>query len=360
MGKSKNFRPIRLRDGGTAVFDWTAFREAVDKAKRKRPYKGIAMEVFRSLAKELFPQQAADEDAVENMANTIKNWYGGNNGPSLEEKEIHTMEQFLGCEAGSFLKRVDHNTETEKEYEDMDEMNANVQSVNMDALAHHLEQLVEAVKAGNAPGSKADVQSANTSNFLTIQAGSRILKNALRSMREKEAAHELYGLFVDAIWEYSKVDHEIYNCKLYDKLIDELAFPEDEEKKKWQFTPEQFQQFKEQLRKLPRRMSLENAVEKYSLFLPKELRYRLSQLLDELYGDREDFLEEPGSSWKEDWLCRVFMGAKVSQLENYLNGCLSKEYDEDDVMCEVYSFFNWEVDELMFKLNDIFSDYLCE
>ena len=91
-------------NGDEWIFDCTEFAKAVDNKQlaiqEETGDKCSRSQVFRNLAFELTASISIDaqrDQSVRALTDSMKNWYKGTNGPSLDMEEIYKMEKYLGC-----------------------------------------------------------------------------------------------------------------------------------------------------------------------------------------------------------------------------------------------------------------------
>ena len=225
MAKSQNTREFQTEDGRSVVFNQKKFHyefnrkaeEIKRKSEKKRGEKG---QLFRIIAERLM--NSSDEDHIKDIIPRIKNWYYGKNGPG-ELEEIYVLADVLECEdREAFLK------EKEKK---MKVSSAEMVSVNFDH--------------------------------------DRIIR-AMRSMKEKEVAYELYSVFVDLMGSYLKADMDVW-----------VEYEEG--------TPE----WEAALANFPRRLRAECAIQKAKMYLSEDTIYGAYNLLETMYGPTVFEGEEP-------------------------------------------------------------------
>ncbi len=213
MGKSKQMKVFNLEDGRRVVFNQVAFEYVVNQKareidRRNGKQRGGKAEAIRMIATKLRPYNPDSACPV------IKNWYHGYNGPEVVE-DIKLLAEILECDdEEAFLKEI----KEEKQ------MNAAAEMVN-------------------------------------VTLDQNKIVRAMKYMKEKEVAHELYSAFVDMIGPYMRADIDIW-------------FEYDEDTPEW----------KEALKRLPDRFPIEQAITKASMFISHDTVMKASNLLEEMYG----------------------------------------------------------------------------
>lgn len=296
MAKSKNTTVFDLGDGRRAIFDQTAFkfyvnRKAEEINSKSRTNRGGKEEVFRMIAKKT--SLSDSPDIIESCKNKVKHWYRGDNGPN-DVNDIYTLADVFECDNKElFLKEIEKNKEER-------ELNVPV---------------TEAVN-------------------VNVDQGKII--GAMRSMREKEVAYELYSSFVDLMGAYLKSDLEVW-------------FEYKEGTPEWETA----------LANFPKRLPAERAVQKAKMYLSQETIHRAFNLLEEMYGPKGTEVEEP-SDFKYDinYFISGFRMQRLEMYEDYLeNHCIEKseESSRDDDWDDFMMGLHWD---WWNKLEEAFEDYL--
>lgn len=283
MGKSKQMKEFTLEDGRCAVFNQVAFEYTVNQKaravdRRNGKTRGGKAEVLRTIAARLRPYNAASAFPV------VKNWYYGNNGPDSIE-DIRLLAIILECD--------DENTFL-KEKKEEHKLNTTSEMVNVN-----------------------------------IDQG-RIIA-ALKYIKEKEVAYELYSMMVDMMGAYMKTDLDI-----------------------WLEYEEGTTEWREAIKHLPDRYPIYQAITKASLYLPKDTVMKAYNLLEEMYGPRWLDWEETNRAESLDFFIDQRHRMYVQYCEEH---GLSKDPDtylRDDN----WNNFAMELnEEWPWKLDRVFEDY---
>lgn len=304
MGKSKQQRTISLSNGGIATFDCKRFHDAVDAMWKGSVPKMKKQDVYDILGKAIYEDYSTwPQNQISSWRDQVKNWYHCNNGPSLTEEEISKMEATLGLKKGDLLKFAE-------EREDYNSMNTTEISKN------------------TAP-----------TYCPSLVGENRMIISTMKYAKEKEVAHELYGVLVDLIAAYLPVDEDVW--------------VEARGESGW------MDKFKE----YPKRYPADMAIRKASLYLPRELRSQAEYLLDDMYGERTFGWEEAGNDPLHDMSTMSFYENKIKQFREYAEQNYSKnpdDFDDDDVLNCWVEIMREEDYKLFDRLDDIFADYLCD
>lgn len=295
--KQEKFKWFTMENGKRVRFDWTRFRDEVDKITREQRLQ--KKDVYRQIIRHLKPGLTRDE--VEDKTDRVKKWYQGDNGPRDLLEIYKPLAEFFRCEETAFLlfeKTEDYKMETI--ITPLGVVQANSQTLSAEE------------------------------NRKMIYAMERARSNAMERAKEKEVAYELYGVLVDLIAAYVPVDHKVWLGN------------RDE--------PGWVKIFKE----YPGRYPAEVAIRKSAPYLPKEIRYQASALLEEMYG-----------GWLNDWEFSIgdFHDSKIRQLDKYIEeiwGEDPKKMEEGEKEDRLFDFILDEEYNLFAKLDDIFADYLCD
>ena len=302
MGKSQQYRWFAIAEGKRARFNQIAFLTAVQQhakeyERNNQIKRGGNAAVFKMIYQELYQQPGIEPSGDQIQA--IKNWFYGYNGPAYLE-DIYKLAEILECERkDQFLIY-----EREKEHEQMN-----------------------------------SVQETGSKFFYITETPAmaqerRMLIEVLNTVKEKEVAHELYSVFVDAISKYN--------------VEEENAFINSAPR-----TAESV----EAIRNHPKRYPLIIAIRKAAIYLPKELLDEAYALVEYMYG--VDYAYE----WHEpnpECLIDGFTRNRYSQLHEYLNKCKT-EYNlsnEDERIDAWVDFLSDQSYHLYDMLDDIFCDYI--
>ena len=239
--KKANPRWFDMDDGRRVRFDMARFHEEVIDAKRERSCS--ATDLYREIIKTLYSNYPSNQ--VDSAAEMVKKWDQGRNGPTDLLEIYKPLADFFGCEEDAFLL-----------YEKAEENDMNTATVQTTAVQPDAWTL-----------------SADESHKL-ISAIERAGGNAMLRAKEKEVAHELYGIMVDMIAAYLPADEKFWRQK-----SEELSL-------------------QDKLKEYPKRCPIERAIMKASLYLPKEVRYKAESLLEDMYGPQAYIWEEFDKSQK--------------------------------------------------------------
>ncbi len=280
-----------MKDGRRVKFDWVSFREAVNGMVRESHQS--KSDIFRGIIQAIFPDYP--EDAIDNNISTLYKWYGGKNGPRDLLEIYKPLSGFFGCEEDSFLV-----------YEEIKEES----KMNMTAA-----QATPVLPNGYA-----------------YPEGDNQIMKSMERMKEREIAHELYGILVDLIAAYLPADEKFW-CGNGKKAEGEAK-----------------------LVKYPKRIPVEIAIKKTSPYLPKELRYKLEVLLEDMYGPYEGIWTEVSGNSSD------FLDMKEKQFEEYVkrHGHNPQDLNFFVKTALQVTMVNDEEYDLFERLDDIFSDYLCD
>ena len=299
MSKSKKMKEFRTEDGKIVTFDQDRFKHVLkEKAEniewKERKSRGGKDKVFRMIAERL--SDSSNENHVESTVSKVKQWYYGNNGPG-ELEDIYMLADILGYEnRETFLKEQGKNRE-------------------------------EKMKMGNT-------------EMVNVNVNHGRIISELWSMKEKEAAYELYSTFVDLMGSYVKADMEVW--------VDyEEGTPE------WQAA----------LAKFPRRTTVECAIRKAKMYVSEDTIYKADNLLEMMYGTTSYDGEEP-CDYKYDlnYLLSGFREERLSLYREYLE-CVGQKEEMDK---NAYYRDNEKWIEFMMDLNrgwwrmleDAFEEYI--
>ena len=305
--RTEPFPWFTMDDGRRVRFDGPRFRDEVDKMKREKRCSGS--DVFRGIVLLLYPGYS--KDAVENNISTVRKWYDQKNGPRDLLDLYKPLAAHFKIEEDAFL-----------EYEEIKE-------------GHMMHTI----------GVQTNQTSPN--GCLSPVSESKQLIRAMERAKEKEVAHELYGVLVDLIAAYVPVDIDVW-VEHYNewKTWDELQ---------------------EYLKKYPKRYPVEIAIKKASMYLPRDVRYQANALLEDLYGPRLFAWEENGDIRSgqpayENQSLLDFRDNKIKQFEEYVKsrGLNSEDLDEGEKSSEMADMIFYEIYDLYDRLDDIFADYLCD
>ena len=296
MGKSKNLTVFELENGRRAVFNQVKFKYTVNQKaeelnRKNRTNRGGKEEIFRMIANGI--SCSPNPDILDSTKNQVKHWYRGDNGPRSID-DIFKLADIFECD-------------------------------NREAFLKEIEKTVEESQM-NTP--KAEMVNVNIDQGKIIRA--------MRIMKEKEVAYELYSSFVDLMGTYLKADLAVW-------------FEYEEGTPEW----------KAALASFPKRMPVECAIQKAKMYISEDTVLRAYNLLEEMYGPRYDEVEEP-SDFKNDihYLLSGFRMQRLDMFDNFLNDKRiekGEEYSRDDnwndFMMELHHDW-WH------KLEEAFEDYL--
>lgn len=297
--KQDRFKTFIMDNGRRVKFHWARFHEEFQKKKIGGQYR-YNTDLYRQIVKHIY--QLLSRDDVEDRIEVVKKWHKGENGPKDLLEIYKSLAEFFGCEEGAFL--IDENNE--EDYE--------VNTVVHTDMSHPNNE----IPAFNESG---------------------MLERAMKHMREKEAAHELYSVLTDLIAEYVQADQDVWfehsECSM-------------QELNKW-------------LDHYPRQYPARVAIRKSAVYLPAELRYRANDLLDEMYV-------WTGGGYAHDWdklsfgapLCDGFIENKYEHFDAYLKtrGLSRESLDNTDRDDQWFWFLKEQEEKWYDKLDNIFSDYL--
>ena len=255
--RTEPFPWFTMDDGRRVRFDGPRFRDEVDKMKREKRCSGS--DVFRGIVLLLYPGYS--KDAVENIISTVRKWYDQKNGPQDLLDLYKLLAAHFKIEEDAFLK-----------YEEIEE--------------GHMMQTIG-----------VQTNQATPNGCLFPVSESRMLIRAMERAKEKEAAHELYGMLVDLIAAYLAVDGAVWG------------------------TYNQEQEWKtKKIEEYPSCYPVELAIIKSSMYLPKEVRYRVEALLEDLYGEygERTFVRQKGDHFSNGLTYDKLREIKHTQFEEYL------------------------------------------
>lgn len=292
-----------LDDGRRVEFDWTRFYDEFFKKKKDCNYR-YKTDLFRKILQHLYPQINGDDMETIIQNKNLDKWLDGG-GPQNLLEIYKPLAEFFGCEEDAFLKYVDEET---KEEHKMNTMAAPFHSPSVSMV------------------------------FPTTE--SKMIR-AMERMKEKEAASELYSMFVDLIAAYLPVETDIWIEKR-----DELLEPRP--------LPDQLSAWAKEVSAYPERTPVSIAIRKAAPYLSKELRYQLNNLLEYMYGPTP-------FDW-QDIEITEYVTMMLKRYEDYIKqqNRDPQQLDENDKDFLWYDMIQDEEYELYGRLDDIFADYLCD
>ena len=299
MAKSKNTKVFCLQDGRSAVFSQGKFEFAVNEktieiTHRNGKERGGKLTVFRMIAERL--SSSDDPNIIENEIKVVKNWYYGNNGPSNLE-DIYVLAEVLGYKNKEFFLKEKKTIQEEK---------------NMIT---------------------------STSEQVRINNTQRREIEAMRQMKEKEVAFELYSVFADLIGKYLKADWEVW-------------FEHKEGTPEWQTA----------LANFPKRMPVECAIHKAKMYLSEETIYKAYNLLETMFGPQQLVFDEPCDlKYDINYLFSGFLAKRLELFDRYLENHgierVEEGLDREDDM--VWYDFMYDLNRDWWRrLEEVFEDYL--
>ena len=292
MGKSKNTTVFTLEDGRRAIFNKAAFEYEVNRKAeainlKNRKNRGGKTEVFHLIATGL--RNPHTDDFMESTISLIKNWYNGNNGPS-DLADIRKLAEIFNLDGNAFLK----------EMKEEKKMNATAEMIN-------------------------------------VSVDQNKIIYALKSMKEKEIAFELYSTFIDFIKSYLKADLDIW-------------FEYNVETPEWKAALEAF----------PKRLPMKCAIQKAKMYLSEDTIRKAFNLLDTMYGSTYTEVEEP-SEFKSMLTYNLsdFRNERMELYDQYLKerGIVKdsdkyvRDDDWNDFIIDLHRTW-WD------RLEEVFEDYL--
>ena len=302
MAKSKRTTLFTLDDGRTAVFNQTAFAYDVnDFAKKNARGKrdGNRSAVYRDIARKL--SDTDDESSNDSWAKRVKQWYYGNNGPR-ELDDIYKLAEIMECEDRErYLKEAENKKEENK------------------------------VESNLINGFEA-----NGCNAIALLMQQNALVHALKEMKEKEVAYELYSVFTNLMEQYLKAELDVW-------------FEYDE------FTPE----WEAALARFPKRLPVECAVHRAKMYLSKDTIMKAYNLLEAMFGPSLTEVDEPSNiKGKMNYMLSGFLIERCQRYDEYLeeHGIVKEKnrYARDDD----WSDFIFEMNESWWnKLEEVFEEY---
>ena len=297
MAKSKTFKEFRLEDGRVVAFNQEEFKFVInEKAKsieqRDRIKRGGKERLFRMIAGKLVG--GSNEDYIKSTMEKVKNWYYGNNGPA-ELQDIYMLADILECE----------NKE-----------------IFLEEKKKHKEEKMKV--------SSAEMVNVNFDHGKIIRA--------MWSLKEKEAAYELYSAFVDLMGSYLKADMDVW-------------VEYDEGTSEWETA----------LANFPRRMPVECAIQKAKMYLSEDTIHRAYNLLETMYGPTVYEGEEPCNlRYDINYLMSGFRSERLDLYDEYLrNKEIKKEFDGNHYRDEDWYWFMMELNgEWWRMLEEVFEEYI--
>ncbi len=292
MGKSKNTTVFTLEDGRRVIFNQAAFEYQVNRMaesinRKNGKNRGGKAEVFRLIATEL--RHPHSDDLLESTISLIKNWYNGNNGPS-DPLDIQQLAEIFDLEKNAFFK----------EMKEEKKMNATAEMVN-------------------------------------VSIDQNKIINALKAMKEKEVAFELYSTFVDFFKSYLKADLDIW-----------LEYDFD--------TPE----WKAAIEAFPKRLPMTCAIQKAKMYLSEDTIHKAYNLLETMYGPTFTEVEEPSEfKTKTSYILSGFHCERLEMYDRYLDergivkesGSYLRDDDWNEFILDLHRTW-WD------RLEEVFEEYL--
>ena len=286
MGKSKQMKVFTLENGRRVVFNQDAFEYMVNQKAREIDRKngkqrGGKAEIIRMIATKLRPYNP------DSACHVIKNWYHGYNGPDVVE-DIKLLAEILECGDEEALL---------KEIMEENQMNTAAEMIN-----------------------------------ITLDQNKII--RAIKYMKEKEVAHELYSVFIDMIGSYMRADIDIW-----------FEYAQD--------TPE----WKEAIKRLPDRYPIEQAITKAAMYLSKDTIMKAGNLLEEMYGPNVFVWHETNRGESLD----LFIEQRHELYNQYCEEKGIKKEPYQYIRDDDWNNFSIELNEdWLWKVDRVFEEYLPE
>ena len=297
MAKSNTTTVFQIGDGKKAIFYQSKFKREVDKrittiSRETRRVRGAKAAVFRMIAEEL--RHPRDKGHLESTVKLVTNWYSRSNGPSNLE-DIRALARILEMDnEDAFLKEINESEEDKKV---------------------------------NAP----------VSDMVNVNLDQNRLIVAMRQMKEKEVAYELYSVFVDLMGSYLKSDLAVwFECE--------------------EGTPE----WAAALASFPKRLPVECAIQKAKMYLSEDTILKAYNLLESMYGPKFSEAEEP-SEYKSVLAYRTsgFCSERYEMYAQYLEDRGIKKDSERNIRDDDWNDFVIELNESWWdKIEEAFDEYL--
>ena len=176
-----------------------------------------------------------------------------------------------------------------------------------------------------------------TAEMINVSVDQNKIIYALKSMKEKEIAFELYSTFIDFIKSYLKADLDIW-------------FEYNVETPEWKAALEAF----------PKRLPMKCAIQKAKMYLSEDTIHKAFNLLDTMYGSTYTEVEEP-SEFKSMLTYNLsdFRNERMELYDQYLKerGIVKdsdkyvRDDDWNDFIIDLHRTW-WD------RLEEVFEDYL--